>query len=83
MAADHTDWPTGRRLTEKAKRDALERLAYELNWKQEQLDPSSDGDWDDYSEADRNFFRECVEWLLSHRELVLAALGETSPTTIS
>jgi hypothetical protein len=80
QSSDANESATGRRLT---REEALERLAYELNWKQEQLDPSEDGDWERYSESDKAFFRECIEWLLSHPDLVSAALSEASPTTTS
>lgn len=73
---------TGRQLTNEDREIALERLARELNWIQQKLDPDEDGDWNTYDEQDKTFFRDCVRGLLVHRETVLQALG-ISPATIS
>lgn len=61
---------------------AREKLAYELHWIQERIDPGPEGEWEKLSERDKNFYRECTDWILSKRGLVLAALG-VSPTTTS
>jgi len=58
----------------RSRAEAVECLAYELNWKQEQLDPDPDGDWYTYSERDKQFFRHCIEWLLAHPKLLRSAL---------
>lgn len=40
------------------------RLARQLHWKMEHLDPTEDGDWDCLSDRKREFYRLCVEYLL-------------------
>ena len=61
-----------------SREEAIERLARELNWKQEHLDPSNEGDWGDLSECDKEFFRTCVEWLICFPDLINAALSNES-----
>lgn len=78
---------TGRRPTKGVTTDgaaaALDALAYELNWIQQRLDPDPDGDWDSYSDRDRAFFRECIEWLLAHPDLLARAMGGVISPTIT
>jgi hypothetical protein len=73
---------TGRRSEELSRDEAIEALAYELNYIQEKMDPSPDGDWDSYSEADKDFFRRCIHHLLSRGSILTSALS-ASPTTTS
>ena len=47
----------------------IERLAAELNWIQQRLDPSDDGDWETFSDAEKEFFRQSVKWLLAQPEM--------------
>ena len=58
--------------------DAVEKLAEQLAWKQEHLDPSDEGAWENYSERDKEFFRACVKWLLLFPELLEIALSDTA-----
>ncbi len=58
--------------------EAIECLAQELNWKQEHLDPSDEGDWENYSDSDKEFFRACVKWLLCFPDVIDAALSNGS-----
>ena len=55
--------------------EAIEFLAQELNWKQEHLDPGLDGEWDNYSDRDKEFFRACIKWLLCFPGPINAALS--------
>jgi hypothetical protein len=52
---------------------AIERLARELHWKMEHLDPTEDSDWERLSDRQREFYRLCVRWLLFHRSDILTA----------
>ena len=54
--------------------DAREFLARELQWKFEHLDPD-EGDWNNLSDRDKEYYRQLVNWLLLHREAILAALA--------
>ena len=53
---------------------ALERLASELHWKMERLDPSESPEWAELTDHQRSFYRLCVKHLLRQSELVEAAL---------
>jgi hypothetical protein len=54
---------------------ARERLARELHFKMEHLDPSDGGgEWEALSESQRELYRACVEWLFCDPSLVLKAL---------
>jgi hypothetical protein len=44
---------------------ALEALAERLHFEMERLDPSESAEWDGLSDADREFFRQCVKAVLS------------------
>ena len=55
------------------KKEAIERLAQELQFETEHLDPG-EGEWADLDERSRDFYRQCVKWLLADSEIVRAAL---------
>jgi hypothetical protein len=62
--------------------EAIDRLAFELNWIQQRLDPDPDGDWAQYDERDKEFFRDCIRWIMNHKDdLCAAAKGATPMTT--
>jgi hypothetical protein len=58
---------------------AIQELAEFLHWEQWRLDPepgeSAPPKWTDLPEFDQNFYRSCVEALLSKRSLITAALS--------
>jgi hypothetical protein len=64
--------------------EARERLARELHWKMEHLEPMDAPDWEMLSDRQRQFYRACIEWVLSDQDLVRSALigPVCAPTTI-
>ena len=58
-----------------AKEEAIERLAEALQFKMEHLDPG-EGDWSELDDRSREFYRQLVEWLLLHEELLLTAMQQ-------
>ncbi len=58
-----------------SKTEAIEKLAYELNWKLVAMCPGDGDDWENYDDHDKHIFRECIHWLLAHRRLINEALN--------
>ncbi len=56
------------------KEDCVEALSRQLHHKMEHLDPSEEECWDALSDQRKEFFRQCVGWLLMFPELLWAAL---------
>jgi hypothetical protein len=54
---------------------AIEELARTLHSKMEHLEPTEDFDWDRLNERQQEFYRLCVEGLLSNRRHLGIALG--------
>lgn len=55
--------------------EAVEELARQLVWKQNQLDPQQgDLEFDEMDERDKQFFCHVVEWMLGDRATVMRAL---------
>ena len=53
------------------REEAVWRLAERLHWKMEHLDPTvNGGDWDCLSEHKQDFYRLCIEDLLTDEELI-------------
>jgi hypothetical protein len=63
------------------RQKAIEFLARELHWKMETLDPVDGGDWDRLEDADREFYRQCVKWILAYPDQITAALSKMPTTT--
>jgi ribonucleotide reductase beta subunit family protein with ferritin-like domain len=53
-------------------------LAEKLRWKAEHIQPTDDRSWVEMDEDERAYYRNLVEWILLHDELVREALGEPS-----
>ena len=66
-------YPDNEHETDMSKTGAINKLAFELNFIQARIEGDDDCDWDSYSEADKLFYRESVEWLLKHDELIRQA----------
>lgn len=60
-------------------RPALDRLAEQLRWKMEHLDPEDARAWTELTDREREFFRLSVKSLLDERDLVLTALSQVAP----
>lgn len=59
----------------------IEPLAKRLHSKMEHLDPCFGDEWDALSEVDKDFFRECIEFVVLHGELLepfCVVLGDAS-----
>lgn len=52
-------------------------LARALHEKMEHLDPGEGGEWENLSLWDRDFYVQCVEWLLGERAALERALELT------
>jgi hypothetical protein len=59
-----------------SKQDAIDRLAETLRAKMERLDPSSEKEWGELPEREKEFFRECVKAVLREPSLVAVALAD-------
>jgi hypothetical protein len=57
-----------------SKEMAIEHLAEELQFKTEHLDPG-EGDWDDLTDREKEFYRQLVNWLLVRHDVLLVAMG--------
>lgn len=56
--------------------DPVTILAYRLNAIGQHLDPCDGGEWDAMGDGERQFFRECVDYLLADRATLLRALSD-------
>jgi hypothetical protein len=54
---------------------AVDDLARHLHWTMLRIDLLEDDDWNDLTEASKEFYRACIRELLVRRELLLSALG--------
>jgi hypothetical protein len=54
--------------------ESLERLARVLQEKMEDLDPCDGREWDELTDHEREFYRQCVKHILMERKHVLCAL---------
>lgn len=61
---------------------ALERLARELSWIEQRLDPDVNGEWSEFDERERGFYRDCIEWLLTQRPDLQIAMSSPTTSTI-
>lgn len=59
--------------TPKTREEAIERLAEELQFQMEHLEPIGEI-WEDLDQPSREFFRKCVRWLLVHHDIIDVAL---------
>lgn len=57
---------------------SLEPLAERLHFKMEHLDPCM-GDWETLTEDDKDFFRQCIEYVVLDRELLLHCVSLRFP----
>jgi hypothetical protein len=62
-------------VDEAAKDAAIERLAQQLHFRMEQLDPQDPTEWRDLDDIDKSFYISYVEWLLCSKSDLLVALG--------
>jgi len=59
--------------------NVVSELARELHWQMERLDPTDLSEWDELSERQRKFYRNCVEHLLLQEALLLEYLQMPAP----
>jgi hypothetical protein len=58
-----------------------ETLARRLHWEMERLEPTSDAEWTNLTEHQRDFYRYCVDGLLEEDEALLSVFRSLPTTT--